>query len=111
MASRRYAKAKNPLVDGFDPSKPKKYIMYLDANNLYGCAMIKPLPKSNFKWKRVMPTKDEILKKKEYGKTGWILEVDLECPRELHEDHDSFPLAPEKKMAKRNGCRPTKEAF
>ena len=68
MASKRYAKANNPLVDGYDPSKEKKYIMYLDANNLYGWAMIKPLPKSNFKWKRVMPTEREILNKKENGK-------------------------------------------
>ena len=63
--------------------------------------MIKPLPKSNFKWKRVMPTEREILNKKENGKTGWILEVDLEYPRELHEEHDSFPLAPEKKVVKK----------
>ena len=66
MASKRYAKANNPLVDDYDPSKEKKYIMYLDANNLYGWAMIKPLPKSNFKWKRVMPTEEEILNKKKW---------------------------------------------
>ena len=64
MVSKRYANANNPLVPGYDPSKPKKYIMYLDANNLYGWAMSKPLPKRDFKWKRVMPTEEEILKKK-----------------------------------------------
>ena len=96
MASKRYSKANNPLVGGYDPSEPKRYITYLDANNLYGWAMSKLLPKSNFKWKRVMPTEEEILNKKENGKTGWILEVDLEYPRELHEEHDSFPLAPKK---------------
>jgi len=36
MVSKRYAKADNPLVPEYDPSKPKKFIMYLDANNLYG---------------------------------------------------------------------------
>ena len=46
------------------PVKPTKHIMYLDANNLYGWAMIKPLPKRDFKRKRVMPTEEEILKKK-----------------------------------------------
>ncbi len=56
MVSKRYAKANNPYVEGYDSSKPKKYIMYLDANILYGWAMSKPLPKSGFRWKRVMPT-------------------------------------------------------
>ena len=97
MVSKRYAKANNPLVSDYDESKPNSYIMYLDANNLYGWAMSKPLPKSGFKWKRVMPTEEEILNKKENDKKGWILEVDLEYPPELHKEHNSYPLAPEKK--------------
>ena len=97
MVSKRYAKANNPLVSDYDESKPNSYIMYLDANNLYGWAMSKPLPKSGFKWKRVMPTEEEILNKKENEKKGWILEVDLEYPPELHKEHNSYPLAPEKK--------------
>ena len=101
MVSKRYAKANNPLVPDYDPSKPKKYIMYLDVNNLYGWAMSKPLPKKDFKWKRVMPTEEEILEKKEAAKNGWILEVDLEYPAELHEEHNSYPLAPEKKVVKK----------
>ena len=98
MASKRYEKANNQLVDGDDPSELKKYITYFDANNLYGWAMSKPLPKSNFKWKHAMPTEEEILNKKQNRKSGWILEVDLEYPRELQEEHNSYPLAPEKKI-------------
>ena len=49
MVNKRHAKANNPLVSDYDPSKPNSYIMYLDANNLYGWAMSKPLPKSGFK--------------------------------------------------------------
>ncbi|KAL9987983.1 hypothetical protein ACROYT_G002373 [Oculina patagonica] len=97
MVSKRYAKANNPYVEGYDEKNPKKYLMYLDANNLYGWAMSKPLPKSGFRWKRVMPTEKEIMRKKEFAKTGWILEVDFEYPAELHEEHNSYPLAPEKK--------------
>ena len=52
MVSKRHAKANNPQVPGYDPSKPKKHIMYLDANNLYGWAMSKPLPTRDFKWKK-----------------------------------------------------------
>ena len=101
MVSKRYAKANNPLVLDYDPSKPNSYIMYLDANNLYGWAMSKTLPKRDFKWKRVMPTEEEILNKKENAKNGWILEVDLEYPAELHEEHNSYLLAPEKKVIKK----------
>ena len=100
MVSKRYAKVNNPLLQDYDPSRPNKYIMYLDANNLYGWAMSKPLPKRDFKWKRVMPTEEDIIKKKENAKNGWILDVDLEHPKELHEEHNSFPLAPEKKQVK-----------
>ena len=101
MVSKRYAKANNPPVPDYDHSKPNKYIMYLDANNLYGWAMSNPLPKRDFKWKRVMPTEEEIMKKKENAKNGWILEVDLEYPAELHEQNNSYPLAPEKKVVKK----------
>ena len=101
MVSKRHAKANNPLVSDYDESKPNSYIMYLDANNLYGWAMSKPLPKSGFKWKRVMPTEEEIMNKKENAKKGWILEVDLEYPAELHKEHNSYPLAPEKKVVKK----------
>ena len=34
MISKRQAKANNPKVPGYDPSKPNKFIMYLEANNL-----------------------------------------------------------------------------
>jgi len=36
--SSRYAKANNPHVEGYDPTKATQYITYLDANNLYGVA-------------------------------------------------------------------------
>ena len=101
MVSKRYAKANNPYVKEHDPSKPTTYIQYLDANNLYGWAMSKALPKGRFKWLRTMRTEKEILSKKENAKHGWILEVDLEYPPELHNSHHPYPLAPEKKKIKR----------
>ena len=101
MVSKGYAQANNPYVPGYDPSKPTIYIMYLDVNNLYGWAMSMPLPIRGFKWKCVMPTEEEILEMKENAKTGCFLEVDLEYPPELHEENNSYPLAPKKKVVEK----------
>ena len=98
MASKGYAKANNPLVEGYDPTQPTNYITYLDANNLYEWAMSLPLPKKNFHWKRVMSTEEQIMKMKWNSKKGWILEVDLEYPAHLHDAHNDYPQAPEKKV-------------
>ena len=97
MVSKRFAKANNPLIEGYNPSKPTNYITFLDANNLCGWAMSLPLPKKGFHWKRVMPTEEQIIKMKWNSKKGWILEVDLEYPEELHDVHNDYLLAPEKK--------------
>ncbi len=79
-----------PRVDSYyDPSKPSKYIVYLDANNLYGWAMSKPLPVKNFKWM----SKQELNK---WRYIACILEVDIEYPKELHDLHNEYPLAPER---------------
>ena len=95
MISKRYAKASKPLVEGHDTSKPKNYTTYLDANNLYRYAMRLTLPKSGFKWMRVMPTEEQIKIIEEHFKKGWILELDLE-----HDPQNSHPLVPEKKVTK-----------
>lgn len=36
MISHRHSKANNPACPQYDPTKERKYITYLDANNLYG---------------------------------------------------------------------------
>ena len=97
MISKRHGKANNKymkrgsttegrLGEEYDPSQPSKYITYLDANNLYGWAMSKPLPTGNFKWMKNLNN---------WRNRSCILEVDLEYPKELHDLHNEYPLAPE----------------
>ena len=81
----------------YNEKAPSKYIMYLDANNLYGWAMSQYLPTGNFKWMSDNEIKRiDLGKYKADGKKGLILEVDLEYPQELHDLHNDYPLAPEK---------------
>ena len=97
MISHKHSRANNTYVPDYDPSRPTTHITYLDANNLYGCAMSMPLPISDFRWLSrdeidaleisTLPTDSEI---------GYILEVDLEYPRHLHDLHSDYPLAPER---------------
>ena len=99
----RFSEANNKYMENFDENKPSKYIMYLDANNLYGWAMSQYLPTGNFKWL----TKEQIKKTNlanysEEHDEGLILEVDLDYPQELHDLHNDYPLAPEKLKVNKN---------
>ena len=93
----RYGKANNKYMKKYDEKAPSKYVMYLDANNLYGWAMSQYLPTGGFRWlteKEI--NKIDLAKYKEDSKKGVILEVDQEYPQELHDLHNDYPLAPEK---------------
>ena len=92
---KRYAKANNKYMKNFDPAKKSSFIVYLDANNLYGWAMSKPLPVGGFEWMSEADLENWERFVDEEG-IGCILEVDLEYPVELHDFHNDFPLAPEK---------------
>ena len=93
----RYGKANNKYMKTYDKKAPSKYIMYLDANNLYGWAMSQHLPTGGFRWMNEKQINNiNLAKYEEDSKKGLILEVDLEYPDELHNLHNDYPLAPEK---------------
>ena len=57
--------------------------------------MCKKLPLNNFKWHYNKIDEKKIMKYSDDDDVGYILEVDLEYPKELHDLHKDYPLAPE----------------
>jgi hypothetical protein len=98
MVSKRYSRANHPgLGDLYNPKIPTKHILYLDANNLYGKAMMSSVPVKNFKWMSENELNVEyICGLEDEGQVGCIVECDLVYPENLHFDHEDYPLAPDK---------------
>ena len=107
IISNRYGEANNKYMrKGFNKNKPSKYLMYLDANNLYGGAMSEKLPTHGFKW--LLDGEIEKLFNNQvlqvWEKIPCILEVDLEYPENLHDLHNDYPFCPERVECK-NGVK------
>ena len=93
--AKRYSEVNNKYMKNFDPKEPSKFITYLGMNNLYGWAMNRDLPYGRFKCLKNADNFD-VNSVNEKSPIGYILEVDLEYPDELHVLHNDYPLAPEK---------------
>ena len=95
QVSNRLVEANNKYMgEDYDEKQPSSYINYLDANNLYGLAMCQKLPYKDIKFVEGNFTEEHIDTWSDLG-TGFILDVDLEYPEELHDKHIDYPLAPE----------------
>ena len=87
--SKRLAEASDePDEDGM-----KDFLLYLDANNLYGWAMSQSLPTGGLTWEEADFSPDAW---PDDGERGCLLEVDIHCPSELHDFFKDYPPAPEK---------------
>jgi hypothetical protein len=85
------------IPGNFDPDKPSNYLLYLDANNLYGHVMSQILPTGNLTWVHAEHLPDpHKMKLGSTSKTGYALEVDLYLPREHHDKLKDFPPLCEK---------------
>lgn len=96
LVGKRYALANSPYLKSYDPSKPDSHILALDVTNLYGYTMGQPLPTGNFSWLSPEEVSNfNILNTRSDSDVGYILEVDLLYPENLHALHDDLPLAVE----------------
>ena len=90
QAVHQYVKVNNKYMgDKFNHEEPSRFLQYLGANNLHGWAMSQPLPTGEFKW----VTPDEIAERSD---KGYLLEVDVKYPKELHDLHNDLPFMCEK---------------
>ena len=97
----RYAKANNEYINDYDKDIESSYLEYLDANSFYGWAMSQKLPVDGFK----CVVEDDLSKfnescRKNYDENcdkGYILEVDVEYPKNLHKLHSGLSFLPERK--------------
>ena len=98
IISNRYGEANNKYMKDYNKKEINKYLMYLDANNLYGWAMSLKLPVHSFKWMTTQEIENIFNNQivQVWEKTPCILEVDLEYPEELHDLHNDYPLCPER---------------
>ena len=83
QAIHRYAKANNKFMNNYDRSIMSSYLMYLDANNLYGRAMSQNLPINSFKWvEKLSKFNDRFIKNyNENSDIGYFFEVDVKYPK------------------------------
>jgi hypothetical protein len=101
VAINKLAYANNPYMgDKFDKTKDTTYLLDLDANSLYAGAMITKLPYSGFNWmegnsKSLQEWDTMIRKMPDDYDMGMTLEVDVDYPEHLHDDHSDYPFMPE----------------
>ena len=91
--------ANNKYMQNYNEYEELRLIQYLDVNSLYARAMCQKLPMKNFEWckdlryfnKKFIKNYDEDSSEKRY-----ILEVDVEYPKKLQDEHSDLPFLPEK---------------
>ncbi|CAG7831692.1 unnamed protein product, partial [Allacma fusca] len=92
---------KGPL--GYDETKDCKHIVYNDKVSLNATAMLDKFPHSGYRWEE--REKLKTIDWKTFAgqdETGYILNVSLAYPENIHDETSDLPLAPEKRRVKLN---------
>ncbi|XP_044733269.1 uncharacterized protein LOC123295873 [Chrysoperla carnea] len=92
QCSNRYAKANNKYMSNYDCNKKSEYLMYWDVNGMYAWAMQQCLPLKNFQW--CTDTDIDVKSIPDDNPEGYIFEVDLKYPDDIHDIHNDLPMCP-----------------
>ena len=92
----RHAKASSKYMKNYNKNIESSYLMYLDANNLYGWSMTQKLPVDGFKWieeDNLSKVNEKFIKHyDENSDKGYIFEVDVEYSKNLHKLQSDLPF-------------------
>ena len=105
----RYAKANNKYMKNYNKNIESSYLLYLDANNLYGWAVSQKLPVNGFKWLNDLSrfNEDFIKNHNENNDIGYFLEVNVVYPKTffgLHKDLHFYQKKKKQKKQKKLVC-------
>ena len=92
-----YEETNNKYMKNYNKNKKSSFLMYVDANNLYGWATSKKLPVDEFQWvDNISMFTEDFIKNYDEGDVGYLLVVDIEYPKILRMLHSDLPFLPEK---------------
>ena len=97
FVNKHYVKTNHPSVpESYNPHEAITELLYIDINNLYGHSLSSKLPQHSFQWVDASElAKIDWRNIEVEGDDGYVIEVDLHCPPEIHDRTQDLPLAPE----------------
>ena len=96
---KKHSIANNKYLPCYDSTEKSVYLQYLDANNLYACVMCKKLPLNGYKLGNVEEFDSDFIKNYDVNSDkGYLLEVDVEYPKELCSSHGDLLFCQRKEV-------------
>ena len=93
-----YFQSNDKYMDNkYDKTKKSTYLQYYDANSLYVWAMTQKLPVDCFEWEKPSKVTSDFIKNyDEKASTGYVFDVDIDYPKNLHDLHSDLPFLPQR---------------
>ena len=96
---KKHGIANNKYLPTYDKTRKSVFLQHLDANNLHGYAMNRTLPLNGYKWADVSIFTDDFIKNyDDKGDKGYLLEANVEYPKELLSAQKDLPFLPERRF-------------
>ena len=95
---KKHAVANHKYLPNYDSSKKSVFLQYLDANNLYGYVMNEKLLLDGYEWDNIDKFTSDFVKNDDAnGDVGYLLELDVEYPKDLLLYHADLSFLPERR--------------